>query len=77
MKFFRLYISVALFILLATGCIAVGPSYNRPSVKLAKIWLDAENIALGGVKPKSLLDSTFGIEIVKDELTRIEHGILA
>lgn len=42
-----------------------------------KIWLDAENIALGGVKPKSLLDSTFGIEIIKDELTRIEHGILA
>ncbi|MBV6442237.1 MAG: DUF2384 domain-containing protein [Haliscomenobacteraceae bacterium CHB4] len=42
-----------------------------------KVWLDAENIALGDVKPKSLLDSTFGIEIIKDELTRIEHGILA
>lgn len=42
-----------------------------------KIWLDSENIALGGVKPKSLLDSTFGIEIIKNELTRIEHGIFA
>lgn len=42
-----------------------------------KIWLNAENIALGGAKPKSLLDSTFGIEIIKDELTRIEHGIFA
>jgi outer membrane protein TolC len=42
MKCFRLYISVSLFILLATGCIAVGPSYKRPSVKIAKNWLDAE-----------------------------------
>lgn len=40
-------------------------------------WLDATNIALGGVKPKDLLDSTFGIGLIKDELIRIEHGVFA
>jgi putative toxin-antitoxin system antitoxin component (TIGR02293 family) len=40
-------------------------------------WLDSKNIALGGVKPKELLDSSFGISLVKDELIRIEHGVLA
>lgn len=40
-------------------------------------WLETENIALGGVKPKTLFDSSFGINLLKDELTRIEHGILA
>ncbi len=40
-------------------------------------WLETKNIMLGGVKPKDLLDNTFGISLVKDELTRIEYGILA
>ena len=40
-------------------------------------WIESENVALGGMKPISLLDSTFGIDLVHDELTRIEHGILA
>lgn len=40
-------------------------------------WLEAKNVALGGIKPKELLDSTFGIGLLKDELTRIEHGVLA
>ena len=40
-------------------------------------WLDAKSVALGGIKPKELLDSSFGIQILKDELTRIEHGVLA
>lgn len=40
-------------------------------------WLHAENIALGGIKPISLLDNTFGIMLLKEQLTRIEHGILA
>jgi putative toxin-antitoxin system antitoxin component (TIGR02293 family) len=40
-------------------------------------WLDSENLALGKVKPKSLLDSSFGIGLLKDELGRIEHGVLA
>lgn len=40
-------------------------------------WLNSKNIALGGIIPVSLLDNTFGILMVKDEITRIEHGILA
>jgi len=40
-------------------------------------WLDSSNIALGNSSPKQLLDSNFGIEMVKDELGRIEHGVLA
>ncbi len=40
-------------------------------------WLDTDNVALGKIKPKELLDNSFGIEMIKDELTRIEHGILA
>ena len=41
------------------------------------IWLDSKNVALGGIKPKEILDSSFGIQLLKDELTRIKHGILA
>jgi len=40
-------------------------------------WLESDNIALGGNKPKTYLDSTFGIGLLKDELIRIEHGVLA
>lgn len=40
-------------------------------------WLNTESIALGGVKPTMLLDNTFGINMLNDELSRIEHGILA
>lgn len=41
------------------------------------IWLNTKIPALGNIEPKSLLDNTFGIQIVRDELTRIEHGVLA
>lgn len=40
-------------------------------------WLETENLALGRITPKTLLDSNFGINLLKDELTRIEHGVLA
>jgi putative toxin-antitoxin system antitoxin component (TIGR02293 family) len=40
-------------------------------------WMDSKSIALGGVKPKELLDTSFGITMVYDELGRIEHGIFA
>lgn len=40
-------------------------------------WLETDNLALGKIKPKQLLDNSFGIELVKDELTRIEHGVLS
>lgn len=40
-------------------------------------WLSANNIALGNVKPKELLDNAFGIAFLDEELTRIEHGVFA
>lgn len=40
-------------------------------------WLNAKNLAMGGIVPKTLLDSSFGIQVIKDELGRIEHGIFA
>ncbi|HEX2536229.1 MAG TPA: antitoxin Xre/MbcA/ParS toxin-binding domain-containing protein [Chitinophagaceae bacterium] len=40
-------------------------------------WLTARSVALGGRLPKDLLDTKFGITLVKDELGRIEHGVLA
>lgn len=40
-------------------------------------WLASENLALGGRTPQNLLDSSFGIELLRDELGRIEHGVLA
>jgi putative toxin-antitoxin system antitoxin component (TIGR02293 family) len=40
-------------------------------------WLNAKSISLGGRTPKDLLDTKFGMSMVRDELGRIEHGILA
>jgi len=40
-------------------------------------WLNSKVVALGGIKPTELLDSAFGIDLLIDELGRIEHGILA
>lgn len=40
-------------------------------------WLNTNNVALGSIVPKSLLDNSFGIEIIKNELGRIQHGVLA
>lgn len=41
------------------------------------IWLNTNNVALGGIKPKSLLDTGFGMSLIKDELIKIQHGVLA
>lgn len=41
------------------------------------IWLGTTSIALGNVKPKDLLDTSFGIDMLATELIRIEHGVLA
>ncbi|OFX60624.1 MAG: hypothetical protein A2046_04985 [Bacteroidetes bacterium GWA2_30_7] len=60
----------------------IGIVYNRGievfgDINKFNLWLDSTNIAIGGVKPKELFDSSFGINLVLDELTRIEHGVLA
>lgn len=41
------------------------------------LWLYSRNLALGGIKPKDLLDNSFGINLLKDELYRIEQGVLS
>lgn len=38
-------------------------------------WLNASIPALNNEKPISLLSSNLGIELVRDELLRIEHGV--
>lgn len=40
-------------------------------------WLATKNVALENIKPKELLDNAFGIALLEEELTRIEHGVLA
>ena len=40
-------------------------------------WLDTKSIVLGNTLPKNLLDNSFGIQLLEEELTRIEYGILA
>ena len=38
-------------------------------------WLNAPILALGRETPKSFLDTSFGIDIVRDVLGRIENGV--
>lgn len=40
-------------------------------------WLETENLALGNIIPRELLKNSFGINLLLDELVRIEHGVLA
>ena len=52
-----------------TGIEAFGSSFNQ--------WMNTENIALGGSKPKALLSNSFGIRLLLDEIGRLEYGVLA
>ncbi len=40
-----------------------------------KKWLRINNRALGGLQPLEILDTPIGINMVKDILGRIEHGV--
>ncbi len=40
-------------------------------------WTKRKNITLGGVTPEALMDSTFGIRMVHDQLGRIAYGIVS
>jgi putative toxin-antitoxin system antitoxin component (TIGR02293 family) len=40
-------------------------------------WMETKSVPLGSVKPKELLDTTYGINMIADELVRIEYGVLA
>ncbi len=40
-------------------------------------WMGRRNVALGNRKPLDLLASKLGIDLVVDELGRIEHGVVS
>lgn len=42
-----------------------------------RTWMSLPNTALGHKCPIHLLDTTFGFQVVNEELIRIEHGIFA
>ena len=39
------------------------------------VWLNQPNITFSNKSPLSILDSSFGTDMVLDELGRIEHGV--
>jgi len=43
--------------------------------KKVSVWLKTPNYALGNIAPTALLDTIPGMELVLDELGRIEHGV--
>jgi putative toxin-antitoxin system antitoxin component (TIGR02293 family) len=45
--------------------------------EVAANWLKQPNIALGHIAPITYLDTSSGVEIVLDELTRIEYGVFS
>lgn len=64
-------------ILLLTELVDFGIEvFNYEEEKFQR-WLKKQNISLGGNSPESLLDSTTGIQEVKNCLNRIEYGNLA
>lgn len=62
-------LEIALLYKKGTEVFGTGEKFNN--------WLTTQNVALGNVKPKDLFDSSFGINLLKDELGRIEYGVLA
>lgn len=64
-------------ILLLTELVDFGIEvFNNEEAKFQR-WLKKQNISLGGNSPESLLDSTTGIQEVKNCLNKIEFGNLA
>ena len=42
-----------------------------------KRWMQYPNMALGMKQPKDLLDTTFGFQLLNEELIKIEYGIFS
>ena len=40
-------------------------------------WIHEVSLALGGITPFSLLDTSYGVQVVLNELGRIDYGIFA
>jgi putative toxin-antitoxin system antitoxin component (TIGR02293 family) len=47
------------------------------SIDAFREWMNGTVLALGNKRPKEFLDTSMGIEMLMDELGRIEHGIFA
>lgn len=47
------------------------------SLNAFKTWMNSPVMALGNKKPREFLDTSIGIEVLTEELGRIEHGIFA
>lgn len=47
------------------------------SLEAFKTWMESAVLALGNQKPKAFLDTSLGIELLMDELGKIEHGVFA
>ncbi|MGB5713941.1 MAG: antitoxin Xre-like helix-turn-helix domain-containing protein [Waterburya sp.] len=45
--------------------------------EIASSWLKQPIVALGNIAPIEYLDTSSGVEIVLDELTRIEYGVFS
>jgi uncharacterized protein (DUF2384 family) len=56
---------------------------NRMGIKIFgspdefRAWTKRKNITLGGVAPEELMDSVFGIRMIRDLLGRIAYGIVS
>lgn len=71
----------------------LGPEQSERAIEIGKLYelgsetfgslasfrsyMDSHVMALGGRKPKEFLDTSVGIEFLKDELGRIQHGVFA
>ena len=40
-------------------------------------WLTTNSIAMGGVTPFSLLDTSFGVDLIRKEISRIDYGVFS
>ncbi len=47
------------------------------SISSFRQWMDTSLLPLGNNKPKAFLDTSLGINMLLDEIGRIEHGIFA
>lgn len=47
------------------------------SIDNFKIWMDTPLMSLGNKTPKTYLDTSIGINMLMNELGRIEHGVFA
>jgi uncharacterized protein (DUF2384 family) len=47
------------------------------SAEKFSLWMDSVLLPFGNKKPKEFLDTSARIDMIMDELCRIEHGVLA